>query len=65
MSNEPKIDPVPSNAPDPATVYERAKPKKESPSGKLGLPTPPKQEREDQHQMQNQEPRDPKASHTT
>lgn len=51
-------------ATDPATVYERAKPKQESPSGKLKNPDPPKAEEEDHHRSQDKEPRDPHAKRT-
>ncbi len=59
MTQDEELD---EKTPDTATTYERAKPAKASPSGKLDLPKPPPPHTQDELQKQNKAPLDPAAA---
>ena len=59
-----KPEPEPEKVPDPATSYERAKPAKQSPDGKLKKSKTDKVKAPDSQQEQDKAPSDHKAART-
>lgn len=51
--------------PDAATSYERARPKEQSPSGRLDQETPPPLEKQDTQEEQNEAPNIPPRARKT